>query len=289
MGILYEVDQFNQYLSNKGRSNGTIKEYSKDLGMLAQYLKLEKGEDFSLKQVTTKELDSYLDMLVTKKGYKPSSRNRQLNTIRSFYKYCIKDDHIEKNMTIKLELLEVETVEQCFLTIDEVKELLVAIKHPLIKLVVCTLFYTGLRINECLSLTVEDVDFNANTVTVQNGKGNKKRIVPLNNELKPHLKLYIEKWRVKQHSNKLFLTNRTGKLSDVYVNKILKDAVRQLKWDKKVTCHVLRHSFASALVDQNVNIVAVKELLGHASLTTTSGYTHIQRETVEEAIQKINM
>ena len=85
------------------------------------------------------------------------------------------------------------------------------------------------------------------------------------------------------------MTERTNSLSDVYVNKVLKETVEKLKWDKHVTCHVLRHSFASALVQNNVNIVAVQQLLGHANLKTTSSYTHIHQQTVDEGIETLTI
>jgi site-specific recombinase XerD len=283
------IQEFKNYLKERNRSESTINEYSKDLEMFSHFLSSIKKEAISLSQVKSSDLTAYLDMLVVNKRYKPQSRNRQMNSLRSFFKFCKKRDLIDKNPAESLEPISVEHTERSFLNNDEVNQLIITIDHRLIKLVVLTLFYTGLRITECLSLKLEDIDFTNNRLIVQKGKGNKKRIIPLHNELKGVLQSYIDKWRVKGPSNLLFLTERSGKLSDVYVNKVLRDTVHKLGWKKKITCHLLRHSFASALVKNNVNIVAVKELLGHASLKTTSVYTHIQQQCMVDAIRTLEL
>lgn len=285
MNLEITVQHFIQDLRNKKRSIGTVNEYQKDLIMFLAHLQ-QKGVT-QVKEVNGSHMASYLDNLIGMRNYKASSRNRQMNTLRSFFKFCKKAEIIEVNHAEHLERLEEEKVERVFLTSNEVNTLIEAIVHPLIKLVIITLFFTGARISECLNLELDDIDFKKKALLIRNGKGNKSRTLPLHPELEFALQNYINRWRVDSNTNKLFLTERSGKLSDVYVNRVLKETVKKLKWDKKITCHVLRHSFASELVRKNVHIVAVKELLGHASLKTTSGYAHIQKESVEEAIQKL--
>ena len=287
MNIEAAAKQFFQNLINKKKSVGTITEYQKDLKMFLSYL--QKEDVLDIKAVRGSHMDSYLNSLIAERHYKPSSRNRQMNTLRSFFKYCKKAGLVDENHAEGLERLNEEKAERVYLTSDEVRCLIKAIEHRLIKLVVLTLFFTGARINECLNLELQDIDFEHQTLTIRNGKGNKTRKIPLHHELGFALKDYIKNWRVQFSTNKLFLTERSGSLSDVYVNRVLKETVKKLKWDKNVTCHVLRHSFASALVQGSANIGAVKELLGHASLKTTSSYVHIQRASVEEAIQKLGI
>ncbi len=274
---------------NQHLSVGTLKEYNKDIIKLTAFLQLKFTEYLEIKWVTEQDLNDYLTMLTTDKGYMPSSRNRQMNTLRTFFKFCKRKRLIDANPAEFLERLEEPPRQAVFLTSNEVGELITAIDHRLIQLVVLTLFYTGLRITECLDLELTDVDFQQNSITVRHGKGNKRRVIPLHSELKTYLLNYTQQWRVKSKSKRLFLTERTNGLSDVYVNKVLKETVKKLKWDKHVTCHVLRHSFASALVQNNVNIVAVQELLGHASLKTTSSYTHIHQQTADEGIETLTI
>ncbi|MBP1934408.1 tyrosine-type recombinase/integrase [Ammoniphilus resinae] len=285
MNLEMATKYFIQNLINKNKSIGTVQEYQKDLKMVLG--DLQKEDVFDIKDVRGSHLASYLDNLMKERNYKPSSRNRQMNTLRSFFKFCKKAGIVNENPAEHLERLEEEKVERVFLTSDEVNTLVETIEHPLIRLVVITLFFTGARIAECLSLELDDIDFSQKTILIRKGKGNKSRTIPLHPELEKALNHYIEVWRIRTKSEKLFLTERSGNLSDVYVNRVLKETVENLKWDKKVTCHVLRHSFASALVQKNVHIVAVKELLGHASLKTTSGYAHIMKQDMEEAIQRL--
>lgn len=274
---------------NKQLSVGTLKEYNKDLTTFQAFLQDKYTEYLDIRKIKEQDLNDYLTMLTTVKGYKPSSRNRQMNTLRSFFKFCRKKRLVEKNPAEYLQRLKEPPRQAVFLTSKEVGELITAINHPLIQLVVLTLFYTGLRIKECLNLELTDVDFQQNTITVRHGKGDKRRVIPLHSELKIYLQNYIQEWRIKGKTERLFLTERTNSLSNVYVNKVLKETVKKLKWDKHVTCHVLRHSFASALVQNNVNIVAVQELLGHASLKTTSSYTHIHQQTADEGIETLTI
>lgn len=289
MELSKAIPLFVKSLQRKDRSKGTIKEYQKDLNMLKKYLSKHSSNQIPVQEITTMDLDNYLQVLFNERNYTPASRNRQLNTIRSFYKYLTTEEIVENNVATKLELLKVHYKERTYLTVNEVSQLLNAIDNKLIKLVATTLFYTGMRISECLALSVDDIDFIQNLVFVEKGKGNKQRRIPLNEVLKLSLQEYMEEWRTEKGSLLLFQTERTGKLSDVYVNKVIKEAVKQLGWNKKVTCHVLRHSFASALIDKNVNLVAIKDLLGHADLKTTSVYSHIQEESLEDAIQMLKL
>lgn len=271
-------------LNNKGRSSGTLKEYHKDILMFERFLPYE-----SVEQVTLSDINSFLNFQTNKRDYKSSSRNRLMNSIRSFFKFCKKMGLLRDNPAEFTERLPEEQVERTFLTVEEMNQLLEAIQHDLVKLVVYTLFFTGARIHECLQLELDDLDFEQKTVRIKRGKGGKLRILPLHPQLEPLLQDYIQRWRVVTKSTKLFLTQRSGGLSDAYINRILKDTVERLGWSKKVTCHVFRHSFASSLVQSNVHIVVIKELLGHANVRTTSGYAHVHREDQGEAMQRLHL
>lgn len=159
-----------------------------------------------------------------------------------------------------------------------------AIDHDLIQLVVLVLYLTGLRISECLSLTTDTVDLDQKVIHVVAGKGNKDRLIPISDKLLPLLQHYLEHERPDTDSNLFFCTKKTGKLSDVYVNRVLADAVKKLGWKKKVTAHILRHSFASQLVKKDVNLVQIQKLLGHSSLKVTSIYTHSNLEQLSVAV-----
>ncbi|MGG3162161.1 MULTISPECIES: tyrosine-type recombinase/integrase [unclassified Geobacillus] len=266
------------------KSQETINGYDKDLGMVQRFLESKYNCQIYLEDIKTQDIEDYLLMLKEEKGYQPASRNRHLNTLRSFYKYATKKGWVKDNPTLPLEQVKVPRKERQYLTEEEFFQLLEVIDHQLIQLVVRFLYFTGLRISECLNLTIDDVNLEEGWIHVRQGKGNKERFVPISSKLKPYLEDYKENWRVETDSNIFFATKKTGRLSDVYVNRVLAEATAKLGWKKKVTCHILRHSFASQLVKKNVNPVNIQKLLGHADLKTTSVYVHANQEQLAEAV-----
>lgn len=266
------------------KSQETINGYDKDLGMVQRFLESKYNCQIYLEDIKTQDIEDYLLMLKEEKGYQPASRNRHLNTLRSFYKYATKKGWVKDNPTLPLEQVKVPRKERQYLTEEEFFQLLEVIDHQLIQLVVRFLYFTGLRISECLNLTIDDVNLEEGWIHVRQGKGNKERFVPISSKLKPYLEDYKKNWRVETDSNIFFATKKTGRLSDVYVNRVLAEATAKLGWKKKVTCHILRHSFASQLVKKNVNPVNIQKLLGHADLKTTSVYVHANQEQLAEAV-----
>ena len=171
------------------------------------------------------------------------------------------------------------------MTPNELDELIQAIEHPLIQLVILTLSLTGLRISECLNLTLSDVDLTNKSILARNTKGKRDRRIPIHHDLLPKLQEYLDTWRVSTKSDIFFATQKTGKLSPVYVNHKLHETTAKLGWTKTgISCHSLRHSFASNLVKNKQSIVLVQKLLGHAKLATTGIYTHADMEDLAEAV-----
>lgn len=284
MLFLEAREKFKTGLVASDKSWETVTGYEKDLGMLQRFLESKYNCQLYLGDVSTQDLEDYLLMLKEEKGYQPASRNRHLNTLRSFYKFAIKKGWVKENPTLPIEQVKVKRKEREYVTEEEFHELHEAIEHQLIQLVVRFLFYTGLRITECLQLTLDDVSLETNMIHVRHGKGDKERFVPISIKLKPYLEDYKENWRVDTKSNYFFATTKTGSLSDVYVNRVLHETTEKLGWKKVITAHKLRHSFASQLVRKNVNPVSIQKLLGHADLKTTSIYVHSNHEQLQEAV-----
>lgn len=140
--------------------------------------------------------------------------------------------------------------------LEEVNTLVEKVNHPVIKVMIQFLYYSGLRISEATALTLSAVDLEENLVRVIAGKGNKDRNVPLNDKAAQLLKNYLLNIRPngKLKSQYFFATQRTGSVSPQFVNREIKEALVKLGWTKKVTAHVLRHSYAKALVEKNVNM-----------------------------------
>ena len=146
---------------------------------------------------------------------------------------------------------------------------------------------TGLRISECLSLTLDDVDLDKSMIRVIQGKGGKDRNVPINQTLLPLLKDYRNNWRDAYGSDLFFATKKSGSLSNSYINTVIRNTVKKLGWKKQVSCHTLRHSFASSLVKKKVGLVEIQKLLGHSSLKVTSVYTHVDMDQLNEAVNAL--
>lgn len=287
MLITQATEKFLQYLSSIERSEETTSGYGKDLKIFANFLVQKYKRTPNLYEVTIIDIEDYLFWLKQERNYAPASRSRNLYTLRSIFAYAYKREFITRNVALSVENIKIQQKERVYLTKEEVSQLVQAIDHDLIRLVVQVLYFSGLRISECLNLTVKRVDLEKKVIHVVAGKGKKDRLVPISKKLSPLLEKYLACERVDSDSSLFFCTKKTGKLSSVYVNRILADAVQKLGWEKKVTAHILRHSFASHLVKKNVNLVQIQKLLGHSSLRVTSIYTHSNLEDLSEAVNAL--
>lgn len=287
MLLKHVIHNFLQYLSSIGRSQETITGYRKDLTFFTRFLENKYNCETYIDEVTTNDIEDYLYYLKIKRDYAPASRSRSLHTLRSFFTYAHKKELVVRNVALSVEKINIQQKERIYLSDEEIEELIKAVDHELIRLVVLVLYMTGLRISECLNLTVDCVDLKNKVIHVVAGKGNKDRFVPISNRLLPFLEDYLQFKRPEISSPLFFCTKKTGKLSPVYVNRELAEAVKKLGWKKKVTAHILRHSFASQLVKKEVNLVQIQKLLGHSSLKVTSVYTHTNLDQLTEAINTL--
>ncbi|MGG3887330.1 tyrosine-type recombinase/integrase [Brevibacillus panacihumi] len=281
------ISEFKTYQIGMERSFNTIDAYQNDLIHLNKHLLERDNCPVYVEDISTEDLEDYLYFLKDKLGYQAASRKRKLGTIRAFFKFCYKKRFCEENVAAELETIRSEQKERTYLTDQEVQQIINVIEHPLIRLVIQTLYYTGLRISECTKLTLSDVDLAKEVILVREGKGRKDRLIPINQKLRVLLLDYKENWRPRRGTDNFFCTPYSGRLSPVYVNRVLSEAVDKLGWSQNITAHTFRHSFASNLVKQQVNIVQVQKLLGHTSLVTTSIYTHTNMTELSEAVNTL--
>jgi len=287
MLVKHVITGFLHYLTAVGRSEETLDGYRKDLSYFSAFLENKYNCESYIDELTSTDIEEYLFYLKEVRGYAPASRARNLHTLRSFFAYAYKKELIARNIALSVEKISVQQKERTYLTEEEVEKLVDKISHDLIRLVVMVLYLTGLRISECLSLRLDDVDLERKVIHVVAGKGNKDRLVPISNKLVPYLTDYLQYHRPQTDSNLFFCTKKTGKLSPVYVNREIALAVNKLGWKKKVTAHILRHSFASQLVKKDVNLVQIQKLLGHSSLKVTSVYTHTDMGQLTDAVNHL--
>lgn len=277
------IEKFKHYLLVTDKSSETVRSYTVDLTNFEKFLEYKYNCPLYLNEVQVNDIEDYLYYLKTK-NLQTASRSRNLYTLRSFWNYTYKNKMCNFNLAMAVEPIKIQKKERTFLSTEEAFQLIDAIDHPLIQLVIKTLYYTGLRISECLNLKLKDVDLENKVIHVISGKGNKDRNIPINQNLLPLFQDYLRNERPEVNSNYFFATKKTGCLSAAYVNSALRDTVQKLGWKKHVTAHILRHSFASNLIKNGVNLVYVQKLLGHSNLKVTSIYTHANMEELDKSI-----
>lgn len=278
------IGMFEKYLVSTDKSSETVRGYTVDLNEFNRYLIKKDNAPPYLEDIDETIIEEYLFYLKDSKNLKPSSRSRKLHTLRSFWNFAYKKRLCERNVALSVEPVKVKQTERTFLSDEEMEKLIEAITHPTIRIVVQTLYYTGMRVGECTNLSIGQVDFARRVITVINGKGGKDRNIPMSDKLESILRRYLNEIREDESSRYFFALKKTGRVSAQYVNREIHDAVDRLKWNKTVTAHTLRHSFASNLIKKGVSIVHVQKLLGHSNLKVTSIYTHASQEDLSESI-----
>lgn len=278
------ITNFIENLKLKGRSIQTIQGYNQVLQDFKNWIEGSKYNGVVyVDELLLEDLEDYLQ---TRKdnGDANVSVNRSLYILRSFFDYMIRRDIISNNISLNLEPLKVKQSPRENLTKDEIDILLEAIDHDLVRLAVRTLSLTGLRVSELCDLSIDDVDLDNRVIYVINGKGGKDRQVPISEELYSHLDDYIRKDRPDVASNNFFALEKTGSLSPQYINRILKDTTKKLGWDKHITAHILRHSFATNLIRNDAPLPAIQRLLGHSDLRVTSLYIQQNLNELQDAV-----
>ncbi|MGF7184420.1 integrase/recombinase XerD [Desulfitispora alkaliphila] len=278
------LENYKLNMQQQEKSQKTISGYTQDLNLFRKWLEKEWNGPVYLEDISFKDVETFLRYLREERNYKPASRKRMSISLKMFFQYAWKRKLIEDDISLKIENVRCVQEEREYLTEEEALDFIKEIRHPVVRVFTTTLLYTGLRISEALALTLEDVDLDSSWINVKQGKGRKPRKVPISDKLKPILEDYL-KWRVE--SPQFFATEKTGTLSVGRVQAIIKETRKRMGLKKHVTAHVFRHSFASQLVKNDVNIVSISKLLGHSNLKTTSIYTHTSREQLVEAIKSL--
>jgi site-specific recombinase XerD len=283
------IERFNDYLYSIDRSPLTAERYVRDMTFMRKFFEEKANGPVFVEDITEDDLEDLLRYL-KEKDFAPNSRSRYFYTLRSFYKFASKKDIVIKDIAANMETIKLPKKERNYLTEEEVDRVVAEVHNPIIKTIVIFLYNTGLRISECRNLKLDDVDFEKKVIRVIEGKNKKDRIVPINNQLYVLLKDYLDNVRDAPESDYFFATSRSGKKSISYphICLSLSTAAEKSGIKKQVSCHVLRHSFASTLVKKKVGLVEIQKLLGHSNLAVTSIYTHTNLEALTEAVNTLN-
>ena len=282
------IHEFQEWLLIRGLSTETLRGYHMDIHQFSKWITSDSNGPVLIDEITVKQIEAFVSYLSHERGCQARSVNRKINALSTFFQCMKKKKYIVENPLEDFERMKVPDSERTYLNKEEIEAIIQAIDHPIIHYFAMTMAYTGLRVNECIHLTLQDVNFEGDYVQVINGKGGKNRIVPMNQQLKQQLQTYLAKHRPQTDSLFIFALKKSGTVSAQYVNRTLKRACEKAGIEKHVTSHILRHSFASYLVKKDTHVAVIQRLLGHASVKTTSVYLHVQQEDLQAAVNQID-
>ena len=278
-----QIKLFLEFLEkDKKLSSNTLQSYKRDILQYQEYI---NKNGFNFLKVDTDELNAYFEYLKSL-NKKTSTISRNLATIRSFYQFLLRNKKIKKDPSIGVESPKVEKKAPSILTSKEVELLLeqpkdIDLKGIRDKAMLEFAYATGMRVTEIISLDITDVNCNV---------GMKKRNIPLGSLSLKALVEYIEKSRpilIKDESNKALFVNINGKrLTRQGFWKIVKYYKDQAHITKEITPHVLRHSFATHLLQNGADLKAIQTMLGHSDISSTQVYMQFQNDNLKDIYKK---
>ena len=271
------IDKFLDYISVEKRySQNTLVSYKKDLEDLLLFISETEGTE-DLKKVDKKIIRNFIVSLSEKKIQKRSI-NRKLSSLRSFYLYLLKIGEIQVSPLETIPSLKFYAEKQIPISEEEMENLGEILEsdsgNSLEKLIIETLYQTGMRKSELCNILLEQVDFSKSEIFVK-GKGNKQRVVPVSENLLKQMREYIAIRKSNEDSGIYFFVRENGKkLSEKFVYSVVNRYLSLITLKKKKSPHILRHSFATHVLNNGAEISKVKKILGHSSLASTQVYTN---------------
>lgn len=285
-----QLKLFFEFLENdKKLSSNTLQSYKRDLKQFKGFIEACEVPYNRVDETTIKEYIQELEEL----GKKPSTISRCIASIRSFYQYVQKKGKVKKDPTRNIQSPKVEKRVPCVLTSNEVELLLeqpkdVDLKGIRDKAMLEFAYATGMRVTEIISLDIDDVNFKEGYVNCR--KANKQRIIPLGKLSLKALKEYTEEAReilLKSDDEKALFVNVNGqRLTRQGFWKIIKYYKEQAHITKDITPHVLRHSFATHLLQNGADLKSIQTMLGHSDISSTQVYMQFQDEGIKDIYRK---
>ena len=288
-----EADSFLEYLKFEKRySPHTIRAYQDDLSFFFNYLLIEYA-DLSIREIKPVFIRSWLAKQ-KEKGASAKTINRRISTLKSFFKFQLRQEVIEVSpMTTIISPKQGKRL-PAYVEQRDTEVLFQHVEFPptweglMNKMIMELLYCTGMRLSELISLKETQVDLFKSNLKIL-GKGNKERLIPLSLEMKKNIEYFLkEKYlQFKEPAFEFLLVNEKGKkLYPKYVQLVVKKYLSLITTIEKKSPHVLRHTFATHLMNNGAELNAVKELLGHSSLAATQVYTHNTIEKLKNIHKK---
>ena len=287
---------FENYLKlEKSLSQNSIAAYINDLSKLIAYLDKNHSKVNPLK-VKLEHLKGFIAWL-NEREISPRTQARTISGIKSFYKYLLIEGKISSDPTALVESPRIGRKLPDILSMEEIDNLIEAVdlsksEGQRNKAMLETLYSCGLRVSELVGLKIKNLFFEQGFIKVE-GKAGKERLVPVSGRAVDEVGRYLTGYRkklnvAKDSENILFLNRRGKKLSRVMIFTIIKNLADKIGLKKSISPHTFRHSFASHLVEGGADLRAVQEMLGHASITTTEIYTHLDREFLRKTLEQFH-
>lgn len=285
------LDQYIKYLKiERNYSLETIKNYERDIKEFFTYAEVEGLDVLKLEY---NDARFYMMYLKDKKNNSSSSISRKISSLRGFYRYLVTKEIIENDVFRLLTLPKKEKKLPKFFAYSELQQLFVVPDLDTAigqrdSLILEMLYATGVRVSELVNIKVSDITISDDSIKIL-GKGNKERIVYFQKVCKKRLILYLENGYHelnKKGSKYLFLNHNGDKITTRGIEYILDKIIRETSLKKNISPHMLRHSFATHLLNEGCELTTVQELLGHESLTATSIYTHVTNDRLKEVYFK---
>lgn len=270
-------------------SEKTRDAYAEDLNEFLAFL-TETGDSDYL-SVTLQDVRIYLARLYDEK-YSRNSVSRKISSLRSFYRYLLRNEVVSENPFSYVQMRKKQLRLPRFFYENEIQALFEAAagETPLDirnEALLEVLYGTGMRVSECTGLAMGDIDFETNVLLVH-GKGNKERYVPFGSYAEEALRRYFAESReplmtkAKTHHETVFVNHRGEPLTTAGVQYILKEIIKKSSLTSEIHPHMLRHTFATHLLNNGADMRTVQELLGHVSLSSTQIYAHVTKESLQK-------
>jgi len=278
------IEKFLQYIIVEKRySHHTVTSYKNDLLQFSQYL--ESNYDEVVEDANSTMIRSWMASLVQSQ-IQARTINRKLSSLRTFYKYLIQNKKRLENPVVNITVLKTKKRLPSFVKQNEMDNLFTEVEFSSSfsdqrdKLLLYILYYTGIRLSELIN--IKDQDITKNTLRVL-GKRNKERDIPLTPYLQKEVAAYIvlRKQTFQEPIDSLLVTNKGQKLYEKFVYRKVKHYLSLVTTQKDKSPHVLRHTFATQMLNNGADLNAIKEILGHSDLTATQVYTHNSLEKLK--------
>ncbi|MBO9632491.1 MAG: site-specific tyrosine recombinase XerD [Chitinophagaceae bacterium] len=283
---------FQRYLTTeRSLSGNSVEAYLHDIDKLTQYLE-EKGMNSSPADISLRDLQTFLAW-IAELGMTTTSQARIVAGIRQFFRYCVIEEITKTDPSILLEAPRLKKALPEVLAYEEIEAIIAQIdlskpEGHRNKAILETMYSCGLRVSEVVNLKRSQLYLDEEFIRVI-GKGDKERLVPIGSSAIEQIRIYLQNYRNQQVVAKgsedfLFLNRRGKPLSRVMIFLILKELASFAGITKNISPHTFRHSFATHLVEGGANLRAVQQMLGHASITTTEIYTHLDRDFLKSTL-----